>query len=125
MRAAYVTQFVAALYVSLVPFGTIILLRYSAVKVLLAIVGGVVGNIVIITSLAPPPILNAALPIEVTLLGIVILLRDVQALNAPLLIEVTLSGIVILARRPQAKNATPPIEVTPLPIVMFVRFAQR
>jgi hypothetical protein len=39
-------------------------------------------------------LLNATLPIEVTLLGIVILFSEVQLENAKLLIEVTLFGIV-------------------------------
>ena len=43
----------------------------------------------------------ALLPIEVTLSGIVMLVRLEQPLNVPLPIEVTLSGIVMLVRLEQ------------------------
>ena len=45
-----------------------------------------------------PVLVNALLPIEVTLSGIVMLVRLVQSRNAQLPIEVTLSGIVMLDR---------------------------
>ena len=58
--------------------------------------------------------------IEVTLLGIVMLVSDVQALKAQSPIEVTLLGIVMLVSDVQAAKVLPPIEVTPSGIVMLV-----
>ena len=66
---------------------------------------------------------NKEPPIEVTLLGIVKLVRLVQSLNALLPIEILphrLSGIVMLVRLVQPRNALLPIEVTPSGIVMLV-----
>ena len=48
---------------------------------------------------------NASLPIEVTLFGIVTLLRLLQTKNACSPIEVTLFGIVMLVRLLQLLNA--------------------
>ena len=67
---------------------------------------------------------NAPSPIEVTLLGIVIDVRNEQLLNAKLLIELTLLGIVIEVRDEQPKNALFPIELTLLGIVIEVRDEQ-
>ena len=49
---------------------------------------------------------------EVTLLGIVTLVRPEQYPNAPPPIEVTLFGIVMLVRPEQPLNALSPIPVT-------------
>ena len=47
-----------------------------------------------------------------TLLGIVMLVREVQFLNASYSIDVTLLGIVMLVREVQLANAEDPIDVT-------------
>ena len=63
-------------------------------------------------------------PIEVTLSGIVTLVSEVQSANAELPIEVTLFGIVTLVSEVQPENADSPIEdVTPLPMTTSVNLA--
>ena len=64
------------------------------------------------------------IPILVTLLGIVILVRLVQFLKAPSPILVTPSGIVILVRLVQPLKALFPMLVTLSPIVTLVRLVQ-
>ena len=49
--------------------------------------------------------MNAAYPIEVTLFGMIIMVRLEQKKNVPSPIEVTPSGIVILAKDVQLLNA--------------------
>ena len=67
---------------------------------------------------------NAELPILVTLLGMVILVKLVQLENAAEPIDVTLSGIMILVKLVQPENALPPILVTPFGIMMLVNLEQ-
>ena len=60
---------------------------------------------------------------EVTLDGIVMLVRLLQSKNAPSPMEVTLLGIVMLVRLLQPENAPWPMEVT-LPSVGITLFLQ-
>jgi len=62
--------------------------------------------------------LNAAQPISVTLLGMLMLVNPVQQLNASASIDLTLFGIVILVSPKQKANALSPITVTPFGIVI-------
>ena len=62
---------------------------------------------------------NALLPIEVTLEGIVILVK-LHPENAPFPIEVTLEGMFTLVRFLHQENALSPIEVTPAGIVYIL-----
>tara|TARA_E500000178_G_C16956351_1_gene723857 strand:- start:74 stop:457 length:384 start_codon:yes stop_codon:yes gene_type:complete len=59
--------------------------------------------------------MNAAIAIEVTLLGILMLFRLVQPENAVNPIEITLSGIVTLVRPVQLENAAIPMYFTGKP----------
>ena len=63
-------------------------------------------------------------PIEITLLGIVILVRLVQFLKAALPMEVILFESVMLLKLVQPEKAKPPICVTLCGIVMSVRLEQ-
>ena len=67
------------------------------------------------------PLLNQCvpLPILVTVLGIVILVKPVQPANAPFSILVTLSGIVILVKLPQPEKELFGILVPPLITTVF------
>jgi hypothetical protein len=67
---------------------------------------------------------NALPPIEVTLDGMVMLVRLVQPLNALFSIEVTPAGMVMLVSLLQPENALLPIEVTLEGMVMLVRLVQ-
>ena len=67
-----------------------------------------------------PLLEKALLPIEVTLFGMVILVRPLQDSKALFPIEVTLFGMVILVSELQLLKAPVPIEVTPSGIVMLV-----
>ena len=64
---------------------------------------------------------KAELPIEVTELGIVILVKLIQPLNAPLPIEVTELGIVTLVKSLQPPKALSPIAVTELGMETLVK----
>ena len=77
----------------------------------------IVPRKVTLVRLQPP---NATLPIEVTPLPMVTLVRLKHPENAPLPIEVTLLGMVTLVMLVQPFNAKLPIEVTLLGIVMLV-----
>src|ERR1039458_1621551 len=59
-----------------------------------------------------------------TRLGMVTLVRLLQAWNAWFPMQVTLLPIVILVRLVQESKATVPMLVTPLPIVTLVRLVQ-
>lgn len=72
-------------------------------KVLLLMLGGVVGKAVTLVRLRQ--LKNAKLPMLVTLSGIVTLVRLLQLVNALAPMLVTLSGIVTLVRLLQALNA--------------------
>ena len=65
---------------------------------------------------------NAYVPIEVTLLGILIFARLVQFWNAPLQILVTPSPITTLVRLVQSLNAQYPISVTLSGMMILTRF---
>ena len=67
---------------------------------------------------------NALLSTEMTLSGIVIVVKFVQPQNALFLIKATLFGNVIDDRLVHSKNAKVPIEVTLFGIVIVVRFVQ-
>ena len=67
---------------------------------------------------------NAPAPINVTLLGIEILVRLLQYENAPFPIEVTLSGIETSVKPIHKVNALAPIEVTPSGIRMLAKLLQ-
>ena len=63
---------------------------------------------------------KAERPIEVTLLGIVTVVKPVQPSKAHIPIEVTLLGIVTVVKPVQPSKAERPIEVTLLGIVTEV-----
>jgi len=62
---------------------------------------------------------NASHSMEVTELGIVMLVREVHPENALDPMEVTEFGMVMLVREVQSKNATYPMEVTGSPLIVF------
>ena len=72
-----------------------ILFKELALNVIEAIVGGVVGFIVIVALLVDEPILKAFEPIVVTFAGIVNSVNALQLLNVFTPIFVILSGILI------------------------------
>ena len=63
---------------------------------------------------------NASLPIEVTELPIVTLVKERHRSNACVPMEVTESGMVIFVRLRHPRNAMLPMEVTELGMVMLV-----
>ena len=56
---------------------------------------------------------NAHIPIDVTLSGMMRLVKLVQPENAQSSIDVTVSGMVTLVKLVQSRNAALPIDVTP------------
>ena len=69
-------------------------------------------------------LLNAAVPIDVMPVGMLMLVRLVQLENALSPIDVTLSGMVMSVRLLQPVNAAHPIDVTPSGMLMLVRLLQ-
>ena len=63
---------------------------------------------------------KAPLPIEVTELGMVMLVKPLQAQNAQSPISLTELGMVTLVKPLQPQNAPSPIEVTELGIIVFL-----
>ena len=68
--------------------------------------------------------INGLPTIEVTLSGIVMLVKELHPEKACSPIEVTLSGIVMLVKDEQFQNAYSPIEVTPSGRAMLVKDEQ-
>ena len=62
-----------------------------------------------------------ALPMLVTLLGMVMEVRSVQPANALLYMDVTLLGMMMEVRPVQPKKATKPMDVTPSGIIVFMQ----
>ena len=79
-------------------------------------------GIVIVVRLLQYP--KATSPMLVTLSGILMVVRPLQSLKAVAPMLVTLSGMVIEVRLLQPKKAALPIVVTPLGILMAVRLLQ-
>tara|TARA_B110000858_G_C17543216_1_gene354533 strand:- start:23 stop:370 length:348 start_codon:yes stop_codon:yes gene_type:complete len=109
----------AATYDAVAPAGTVIAVAATLLNELVITVGASTAREMIVDRALQ--LANAKAPIEVTPLGIVILLRLVQLANALFPIEVTLSGIVMLVRLEHPPNAVLPIEVTLSGMVMLVR----
>ena len=95
----------AATYDAVAPAGTVIAVAATPLKAVAppTKVGASTAREMIVDRALQ--LANAKSPIEVTPLGIVMLLRPEQILNAPFPIEVTLSGIVMLVRLVQLWNA--------------------
>jgi hypothetical protein len=77
-----------------------------------------------IITVVNPELANALLPILVTELGIVTVVKKEQSSNASIPIVITELGIVTLVNEEQLSNARSPIVSTLLPIVRVVNAEQ-